>query len=593
MAYKTVQVNPDGKAPKGLSAGTVVKTAGGDFAITKVNKDGSYESSKVTNPPTRATGKQVVTRPATEGRTRTEPKKTTPTSTVNTNPMVAGIVNANSNKTTQAPIPEWQRKLNTYKTDKTAAQNEIIRVKQVYMNEASSGATPERLKQISTWADQVRAAAGLNNAVYGANATLETAKSGIIPQPVQDPLMQQSSSPYESESLKILRDVANKMNSPKPYDDAYNKIMSLYENRAKPISQEEARKQATEKVNADYSGIVEQKMAQMDSDAARRGFYGQLPTEALKRARAMDIETNKQRDIVDQASKILQQSSDDVDKQNQLKTNMMMQALQMAQSGDQNQIANAMALANFVAGRGDTKFSQGVQMAGLTGELPTGEKTLTGKEFDMREEKFELDKKIINQQLKEGDIKLERLTNPESPENQVRLANAIISNAEANIAKAKAENFTEEQKLALEQEKQRLNLLKEQIKTQKTNRSKILKSMEDADKNIAQLTFGNKASIMGFATDSIDSTRKALESAIEIRENDLLEMETGEDWKPFGIGDDKEQMEAYKTTQDEIKELKKSLAELDDPNYVNSVYTDYTEILTNNVDSKYTEGVTK
>lgn len=43
----TVKVNPDGKAPPGLSVGTVVETAGGDYKIIGVNSDGSYESVKL------------------------------------------------------------------------------------------------------------------------------------------------------------------------------------------------------------------------------------------------------------------------------------------------------------------------------------------------------------------------------------------------------------------------------------------------------------------------------------------------------------------------------------------------------------------
>ncbi|MBU7006294.1 hypothetical protein [Phosphitispora fastidiosa] len=41
-----VQVNPDGKAPKGLKSGDIVKTAGGNYRITSVNADGSYKSEK-------------------------------------------------------------------------------------------------------------------------------------------------------------------------------------------------------------------------------------------------------------------------------------------------------------------------------------------------------------------------------------------------------------------------------------------------------------------------------------------------------------------------------------------------------------------
>lgn len=43
----TVKVGSDGKAPSGLKEGTVVTTGGGDYKITKVNPDGSYQSEKI------------------------------------------------------------------------------------------------------------------------------------------------------------------------------------------------------------------------------------------------------------------------------------------------------------------------------------------------------------------------------------------------------------------------------------------------------------------------------------------------------------------------------------------------------------------
>lgn len=46
---QVVSAGADGKAPSGLSAGTIVSTAGGNYKITKVNSDGSYQSTKVTS----------------------------------------------------------------------------------------------------------------------------------------------------------------------------------------------------------------------------------------------------------------------------------------------------------------------------------------------------------------------------------------------------------------------------------------------------------------------------------------------------------------------------------------------------------------
>jgi hypothetical protein len=61
------------------------------------------------------------------------------------------------------------KKLETYKTDKTAAGNELLRAKMVYEDEKKNGATADRLSQISGWANQVRGSSGISNddALYG------------------------------------------------------------------------------------------------------------------------------------------------------------------------------------------------------------------------------------------------------------------------------------------------------------------------------------------------------------------------------------------------------------------------------------------
>jgi hypothetical protein len=65
----------------------------------------------------------------------------------------------------------WMDKLESYKTDLSAAQKEIQRAKSVYDTEKAAGAEKSRLDQISLWADQVRNASGISNdnAQYGNN----------------------------------------------------------------------------------------------------------------------------------------------------------------------------------------------------------------------------------------------------------------------------------------------------------------------------------------------------------------------------------------------------------------------------------------
>jgi hypothetical protein len=65
----------------------------------------------------------------------------------------------------------YEERLRLYQTNTYAAQQETLRVKKVYDEEMRNGASQERLNQISTWAGQVRAAAGIqpDDVIYGNN----------------------------------------------------------------------------------------------------------------------------------------------------------------------------------------------------------------------------------------------------------------------------------------------------------------------------------------------------------------------------------------------------------------------------------------
>jgi membrane-bound lytic murein transglycosylase len=238
--------------------------------------------------------------------------------------------------------------------------------------------------------------------------------------------------------------------------------METYNNREKGIDSETAMKDATAKINAEYAGKIENDMAQMDASAARRGFYGQLPTEALKNARASDINIAKERDIRTEADRAVQQSQDRADKENALKMNVVTQALQMAQSGDQAKQAQAMQMLNYMAGRGDTAFNQGIQNkqvalqeANVTGVMEDGTKTLQAQRYDKADEQwnkeYEMKLDVTKQQLAKGEIdiatakeQLKRLQDPNSPENQVRMM-------ELKVKQLELENLPKEQALKLKQ----------------------------------------------------------------------------------------------------------------------------------------------
>ena len=75
----------------------------------------------------------------------------------------------------------WQELLEQFKTDKNAAAKEILRAKEVYEGEKAGYGEgfdqSDRAKQISTWANQVRQAAGLDDTQYGVNVALPQAQS--------------------------------------------------------------------------------------------------------------------------------------------------------------------------------------------------------------------------------------------------------------------------------------------------------------------------------------------------------------------------------------------------------------------------------
>lgn len=75
----------------------------------------------------------------------------------------------------------WQELLEQYKTDKSAATKEVLRAKQVYEGEKAGYGEgfdqSDRAKQITTWANQVREAAGLDDSQYGVNVALPQAQS--------------------------------------------------------------------------------------------------------------------------------------------------------------------------------------------------------------------------------------------------------------------------------------------------------------------------------------------------------------------------------------------------------------------------------
>jgi hypothetical protein len=87
----------------------------------------------------------------------------------------------------------WQEKLTTYKTDQGAAIEEVLRAKQVYGEKQAAGDTAG-MQAAERWANQVTAAAGLDDSLYGAGVTYDQAlanyNASTQPVPLQDTSIQ-------------------------------------------------------------------------------------------------------------------------------------------------------------------------------------------------------------------------------------------------------------------------------------------------------------------------------------------------------------------------------------------------------------------
>lgn len=76
----------------------------------------------------------------------------------------------------------YEERLRIYKVNKQAAKTELLRVKGEYYREYVSGATQTRLDQISSWAQQVRIAAGIpdDDPAFGNNGFVSEQVQGAL-----------------------------------------------------------------------------------------------------------------------------------------------------------------------------------------------------------------------------------------------------------------------------------------------------------------------------------------------------------------------------------------------------------------------------
>lgn len=269
----------------------------------------------------------------------------------------------NSTNTGTNPNTTWQDLLKLYATDKKAAENEVVRAKEVYEKEkAAYGAgfdTTDRAKQISNWATQVRGAAGLDDKTYGANASLNQAKpsaNSVNATTVKAPdtvLSANSNVKEITQTDQLIEALLSQINSGKSQNDIYNQIMAFmpYNTNQQSLSYDQALKMAGDRLGSQYDKNLEKTLDAVDKNALSRGFFGQLPTAGLQRATAADIEGNKQQAINELAQALMADSKAEADRKSQLnmqeqqaRLNTVLAALQQSSTMDQRNIDNMLKL---------------------------------------------------------------------------------------------------------------------------------------------------------------------------------------------------------------------------------------------------------
>lgn len=146
----------------------------------------------------------------------------------------------------------WQEKLNSYKTDKHAARQEVLRAKDVYNQEFNSYkgdglfSETDRGKQINHWANQVRNSAGLSEQQYGANVTGQQAKENF--KTAYNPIKQVNTDQYRTQSATV-EDIASKYGFDYTREDAKRQAEAEAQARRNAIEEAKRKNESLKQEN--------------------------------------------------------------------------------------------------------------------------------------------------------------------------------------------------------------------------------------------------------------------------------------------------------------------------------------------------------
>jgi len=185
-------------------------------------------------------------------------------------------------------IPEWQRKLEQYRTDPTAARAEIARAKSVYDQELAAwqaaGNSPQsfhqtdRAKQIHTWANQVREAAGIDysDPYYGNDPNTYIGLQQRQPAPVtQQPTLPQQ----QDQEMLMWQAMQEQMAQQQSQtDQLIRSLLQTMQQMSDPYS------------SPGYQAMMEQARQQAEREAQQRRQAFQNLVSSLEGAQASELD---------------------------------------------------------------------------------------------------------------------------------------------------------------------------------------------------------------------------------------------------------------------------------------------------------------
>jgi hypothetical protein len=201
-------------------------------------------------------------------------------------------------------------------------------------------------------------------------------------QQVYNPYYQQDGNYDLRTEEGLIGSIIDQINNGMSEEEVFNRIVEAYkgfEEKADDIYDEigsynDYLRQAENQINPIYDRNRQQLMEALDQNALRRGFFGQLPTEAFKRYKVQELEGQRAADVATLANALRGQDINEANnkinqlQQNtQLKMQNILSALGQARIISQDKINNALNLMNQYRADRQEQFNKELQIANLTG----------------------------------------------------------------------------------------------------------------------------------------------------------------------------------------------------------------------------------